>query len=161
MTSKSSGRSKGQAVKAIQPLSGETMGSAKRPGKGRPIIVFNHGYIPPDQYRTTERYGAYQDGFARSGYLTLKPDYRGHGSSEGLPSGGSRGPGYTVDVLNAVSSLQRCPDADPERVGMWGHSTGGGITLRAMVATDNIKAGVLWAGTIAAFDEICEAWSVA
>ena len=134
-----------------------TVPRGERPESGWPVIVFNHGYIPPAQYRTTERYGAYQDGFARSGYITLKPDYRGHGDSEGGRSGGSRGPGYTVDVLNAVASLQRHPDADPERVGMWGHSLGGGITLRVMVVTDEVKAGVIWAGTVATYQEIFEA----
>jgi dipeptidyl aminopeptidase/acylaminoacyl peptidase len=127
------------------------------PETGWPIIVFNHGYIPPDVYRTTERYVAYQDSFARNGYITLKPDYRGHGSSDGGSSSGNRWLDYAVDVLNAVSSLQRYPDADPERVGMWGHSMGGGITLRVMVVTDDVKAGVFWAGTVATFEETFEA----
>jgi dipeptidyl aminopeptidase/acylaminoacyl peptidase len=130
---------------------------AGRAEGGWPVIVFNHGYIPPGQYRTTERYVAYQDAFARNGYIVLKPDYRGHGNSEGDASGGSRGSGYTIDVLNAVASLQRYPGADPERVGMWGHSMGGGITLRAMVVTDDIDAGVIWAGTVATYEEIFEA----
>ncbi|MFC6802149.1 alpha/beta hydrolase family protein [Deinococcus caeni] len=52
------------------------------PQGGWPAIVFNHGYIPPAEYRTTERYVAYQDAFARAGFVTLKSDYRGHGSSE-------------------------------------------------------------------------------
>jgi dipeptidyl aminopeptidase/acylaminoacyl peptidase len=134
-----------------------TVPRGERPESGWPVIVLNHGYIPPDQYRTTERYAAYQDGFARNGYIVLKPDYRGHGESEGEPTGGSRGPEYTIDVLNAVTSLQRYPDADPERVGMWGHSMGGGITLRTMVATDDVKAGVIWAGVVATFEEIFEA----
>jgi dipeptidyl aminopeptidase/acylaminoacyl peptidase len=131
-----------------------TVPRGERPASGWPFIVFNHGYIPPAQYRTTERYVAYQDAFARNGYITLKPDYRGHGSSEGGASGGSRGPEYTIDVLNAVASLKRYPDADPERIGMWGHSLGGGIALRAMVVNDEIDAGVLWAGTVATFEEI-------
>jgi len=130
-----------------------TVPRGERPESGWPIIVFLHGYIPPDVYRTTERYVAYQDAFARNGYITLKPDYRGHGSSEGNPSGGIRGPDYTIDALNAVASLKRHPDADPERIGMWGHSMGGGITLRAMVVTDDIDAGVIWAGTVATFEE--------
>jgi dipeptidyl aminopeptidase/acylaminoacyl peptidase len=127
------------------------------PESGWPIIVFNHGYIPPDQYRTTERYVAYQDAFAGNGYIVLKPDYRGHGNSDGDASHGSRGPGYTVDVLNAVASLQRYPGADPQRVGMWGHSLGGSITLRSMVLTDDIKAGVIWAGVVATYEEVFEA----
>ena len=74
---------------------------------GWPAIVFNHGYIPPAQYRTTERYIAYTDGFSRNGYILLRPDYRGHGNSEGEASGGYGSNGYTIDVLNAVSSLKR------------------------------------------------------
>ncbi len=130
-----------------------TVPRGERPEPGWPIILLNHGYIPPSVYRTAERYVAYQDAFARNGYITFKSDYRGHGDSEGDPSGGSRGPGYTVDVLNAVASLQRHPDADPERVGMWGHSMGGGIILRAMVVSDAIDAGVIWAGTVATYEE--------
>jgi dipeptidyl aminopeptidase/acylaminoacyl peptidase len=134
-----------------------TIPRGETPDSGWPIIVFNHGYIPPDQYRTTERYVAYQDAFARNGYIVLKPDYRGHGASEGEASRPFSGPDYTVDVLNAVASLQRRPDADPERVGMWGHSMGGSITLRAMVVTDTIKAGVIWAGVVATYEELWEA----
>src|SRR3989338_3682930 len=70
-----------------------------------PAIVFNHGYIPPAQYRTTERYIAYTDGFSRNGYILLRPDYRGHGNSEGEASGGYGSNGYTIDILNAVASL--------------------------------------------------------
>jgi len=32
-------------------------------------------------------------------------------------------------VLNAVASVKRYPDADPDRIGMWGHSMGGHITF--------------------------------
>src|SRR3989344_911793 len=39
-------------------------------------IVFNHGYIPPAEYSTTERYAAYVDGFAKEGYIVFKPDFR-------------------------------------------------------------------------------------
>jgi dipeptidyl aminopeptidase/acylaminoacyl peptidase len=135
-----------------------TVPRGEKPASGWPAIVFNHGYIPPDQYRTTERYVAYVDGFARNGYIVFRSDYRGHGNSEGEPSSGHTTPDYTVDVLNAVASLKQYPDADPDRIGMWGHSMGGGITLRAMVVTKDIKAGVIWAGTTAPYSELIEAW---
>ena len=35
---------------------------------------------PARVYRTTERYVAYVDGFARNGYIVFRPDYRGHAS---------------------------------------------------------------------------------
>src|SRR5690606_20864978 len=70
------------------------------PEGGWPAIVFNHGYIPPAQYRTTERYIAYTDAFSRNGYVLFRPDYRGHGNSEGEPAGGYGSNAYTIDVLN-------------------------------------------------------------
>ena len=51
--------------------------------------------MPPDEYRTTERYVQYVDYFARSGYIVFRSDYRGHGSSEGPPEGGYGTPAYT------------------------------------------------------------------
>jgi dipeptidyl aminopeptidase/acylaminoacyl peptidase len=129
-----------------------------RPPSGWPVVIFNHGYIPPDEYRTTERYVAYVDAFARSGYIVIKSDYRGHGSSEGSPASAYGSPAYTVDVLNAVAAARRFPDADPERIGLWGHSMGGYITLRAMVVDQGIRAGVIWAGVVASYDEMFRSW---
>jgi fermentation-respiration switch protein FrsA (DUF1100 family) len=130
-----------------------TVPNGEKPKTGWPIIIFNHGYIPPTQYRTTERYVAYQDAFAAAGYITFKSDYRGHGSSEGRASGGFGNIDYTADVLNALASVKRMPEADPKRIGMWGHSMGGGVTLRAMVLTKDVKAGVIWAGTVASITD--------
>ncbi|HQE91983.1 MAG TPA: alpha/beta fold hydrolase [Anaerolineae bacterium] len=135
-----------------------TIPRGEKPATGWPIIVFNHGYIPPAQYRTTERYVAYVDGFARNGYIVIRPDYRGHGDSEGEPANAYDTPAYTIDVLNAMASAQRLPEADPDRVGMWGHSMGGTITLRAMVVRDDIKAGVIWAGVVADYPELMDRW---
>lgn len=128
------------------------------PATGWPVVIFNHGYIPPAQYRTTERYVAYVDGFARNGYIVFRSDYRGHGSSEGEASGGYGSPAYTIDVLNAVAAIKNYPAADPNRIGMWGHSMGGHITLRAMVTTADIKAGVIWAGVVASYPDLLSRW---
>jgi dipeptidyl aminopeptidase/acylaminoacyl peptidase len=125
-----------------------------KPETGWPVIIFNHGYIPPEIYQTTERYVAYVDGFARSGYIVFRPDYRGHANSEGLARGAYSRPDYVIDVLNAVSAIKIFPDADPDRIGMWGHSMGGYITLRAMVVDHDIKAGVIWAGVVAPYADM-------
>ncbi|MCS6844931.1 MAG: alpha/beta fold hydrolase [Caldilineales bacterium] len=135
-----------------------TVPRGEKPATGWPVIIFNHGYIPPAQYRTTERYVAYVDGFARSGYIVFRPDYRGHGRSEGVATGAYGSPAYVIDVLNAVASLQRFPDADPNRIGMWGHSMGGWITLRAMVVDPDIKAGVIWAGVVGSYEDLLSRW---
>jgi fermentation-respiration switch protein FrsA (DUF1100 family) len=135
-----------------------TVPQGEKPESGWPVIIFNHGYIPPAQYRTTERYVAYVDAFARNGYIVFRSDYRGHGNSEGEASSSYGSPAYTIDVLNAVAAIKRFPDADPDRIGMWGHSMGGHITLRAMVTTPDIKAGVIWAGVVTSYPDLFQRW---
>jgi dipeptidyl aminopeptidase/acylaminoacyl peptidase len=136
-----------------------TVPNGTKPKTGWPVIIFNHGYIPPAQYKTTERYVAYVDAFAKNGYIVFRPDYRGHGNSEGNAAGGYGSPGYTIDVLNAVGSIKKYQDADPNRIGMWGHSMGGQITMRAMVTTKDVKAGVIWAGVVASYPDLLANWN--
>ena len=135
-----------------------TVPNGEKPVTGWPVIIFNHGYIPPDVYVTTERYVAYVDLIARNGYIVFRSDYRGHDRSEGEARGTYSRPDYVVDVLNAVASMKRYPDADPNRIGMWGHSMGGYITLRSMVITGDIKAGVIWAGVVGSYEDLLYNW---
>src|ERR1043165_3155714 len=137
-----------------------TVPNGPTPATGWPVIVFNHGYIPPNVYRTTSRYVAYVDQIARSGYIVFKSDYRGHDRSEGAARGGYTEPDYTIDVLNAIASVKRYPDADLNRIGIWGHSMGGYISLRAMVITSNIKVGVIWGGVVAPYPDLFTRWNV-
>lgn len=127
--------------------------------EGWPAIIFNHGYIQPNQYVTTQKYVEYLNGFAKSGYVVFKSDYRGHGNSEGSATGNYFSPGYVVDVLNATSSVQKLPEVNPERIGMWGHSMGGNITMKNLVISDEIKAAVIWAGVVGSYDDILNNWS--
>jgi dipeptidyl aminopeptidase/acylaminoacyl peptidase len=133
-----------------------TVPQGEKPATGWPVIIFNHGYIPPTQYRTTEKYIAYTDAFSRNGYIVLKSDYRGHGNSEGQPDYPEYSPSYTIDVLNALSSIKKYPDADPNRIGMWGHSMGGTVTLRSLVVSGDIKAADIWAGVVGTYKDLAE-----
>lgn len=135
-----------------------TIPDGEPPEGGWPAIVFNHGYIPPNVYRTTERYVAYVDGLARSGYIVFRIDYRGHDRSEGEARGAYGDPGYTADVLNAIASIKRFPQANPEKIGLWGHSMGGFLSLRAMVISPDVKAGVIWAGVVASYPDMLTLW---
>ena len=140
------------------PAGGFPASSASRSNAGWPAIIFNHGFIPPDVYRPTERYIAYVDNFARNGFVVFRPDYRGHGDSEGQPSGAYFSPGYTVDVLNAFSSVAKRSDVNPKRIGMWGHSMGGTILQRSMVINPDIKAGVIWGGVVGTYEDMFKFW---
>lgn len=135
-----------------------TVPNGQVPVGGFPVIIFNHGYIPPDQYKTTERYIAYTDAFSRNGYIVFRSDYRGHGNSEGVAPGGYGSNAYSIDILNAVASMKKYKDANPEKIGMWGHSMGGHVTLRNMVASKDVKAGVIWAGVVASYPDLLSKW---
>jgi dipeptidyl aminopeptidase/acylaminoacyl peptidase len=126
------------------------------PETGFKAIVFNHGYIPPDTYRTTARYTAYVDYLARAGFVVFKIDYRGHGDSEGEASGSYFSPGYTIDAIAALKSLQTLDVVDPDGIGMWGHSMAGNLVLRAMLIEPEVKAGVIWAGAVYSYDDFAE-----
>lgn len=136
-----------------------TVPTGTKPQNGWPVVVFNHGYIPPDVYRTTERYLAYVEAFARDGYIVFKPDYRGNGFSEGKPEGAYYSPAYAIDVLNALASVKRYKDANPRKIGMWGHSMGGNITLRNLVVhPTDVKAAVIWGGVVGSYDDLINNW---
>ena len=135
-----------------------TVPRGEKPESGWPVVIFNHGYIPPAQYRTTERYVAYVDSLARSGYVVYRIDYRGHDQSEGEASGAYSSPGYTADVMNAAAALGNYPLVDAQNIGMWGHSMGGYLTLRAMVLSPSVKAGVIWAGVVASYPDLINNW---
>ncbi|MFQ6059036.1 MAG: alpha/beta hydrolase family protein, partial [Anaerolineae bacterium] len=116
----------------------------------------NHGYIPPSRYWSGADTWRAADYLARHGYLTIAPDFRGWGGSD-------RGhnffrSGLVIDVLNLISSLPSLPQADPERVGMWGHSMGGGVTTKAIVIDPRIKAAVLYAPVSADDTVVMRRW---
>ncbi len=123
------------------------------PAGGFKAIVFNHGYIPPASYRTTERYVAYVASLASHGFVVFKIDMRGHGNSEGEPTGTYFSPDYTIDAIAALKSLQKLDFVDPQGIGMWGHSMAGNLVLRAMLVEPDIKAGVIWAGAVYSYDD--------
>lgn len=114
-----------------------------------PVIILNHGYISRDRYwagADTWRAAAF---FNRRGYLTIAPDFRSWGGSD--TGNNFFRTGAVIDTLNLVSSLPSIPQADADRVGMWGHSMGGGITTKVIAIDPRLKAAVLYA-PLSAYD---------
>lgn len=119
-----------------------------------PAIVFVHGYIAPNVYKTTERYGDYVNYLARNGYVVFKIDLRGNGSSEGVPTGAYYSGDYVIDTLNAYAALTNADFVDPQKIGLWGHSMAGNVVFRAMIAKQTIPAVVVWAGAGYTYDDL-------
>lgn len=129
------------------------------PQGGFPVLILNHGLMHPATYYPGRGSKREQDFFARRGYVTIHPDYRGYGPYQekyacpptlSYTSGGCRHDfyqGYTEDVLNLIDALKRLNSEllNAGRIGVWGHSMGGGIAARLAVLSPDIKALVLFA----------------
>jgi dienelactone hydrolase len=136
-----------------------TVPLGEKPKAGFPAVVFVHGYIPPDQYSTTGSYPTYQARLARAGFVTYKPDLRGHDESEGEPVSAHFSEKYVVDTLNALAYLKEHKDVDPGRLGYWGHSNGGEIGLRVAVVSNDIQAYSFWAGVVGSYEDMLETYN--
>ena len=130
-----------------------TVPNEEAPKEGYPAIIFNHGYIPPSQYATTQKYISYVDNLARNGFVVFKIDLRGHGESGGIPNGTYFSNGYTIDAIHALRSLQKLDYVNGESIGMWGHSMAGNLVLRAALVEEDIKAAVIWAGAVYSYED--------
>jgi uncharacterized protein len=130
-----------------------------KPANGFPAIVFVHGYIAPSQYVTTENYKGYQANLANAGFVTFKPDLRGHGKSEGEAVSAHFSEKYVIDILYAIEYLKNYKDVDKNRIGYWGHSNGGEIGLRVAVVSKDIKAYSFWAGVVGSYVDMFETYN--
>jgi len=98
-----------------------------------PVIVMNHGFFSRAVYASGDGTDRAAEFLNRHGYLTLSSDYRSWGDSDvGYSLFYS---GLVIDVINLLDAIPTIPQADPERIGMWGHSMGGGVTLKVLTIT--------------------------
>lgn len=135
-----------------------TVPKTKKPPSGYPVIIFNHGYQIPRLYTPEGNYIPHMDALAKEGYVIFKPDFRGNGKSKGTPGSSYFSSNYAIDVLNAITSIKKYPNVNPEKIGMWGHSMGGQISLRVSEVSNDIKAVVIWGGVVGSFSDIIYNW---
>lgn len=132
-----------------------------------PVVLVLHGYIDPDEYNTLTYTTHYADSLAAEGFFVLHPNYRNYPPSESGPN--LFRVGYAVDVMNLIALVQAqaglpgpLERADPSAIGLFGHSMGGGISLRTIAANAPVDAAVLYgsmnADELLNFEKIYE-WS--
>jgi dipeptidyl aminopeptidase/acylaminoacyl peptidase len=136
-------------------------GTMQVPAEGRapfPVIVMNHGYFNREEYHSgdgTDRAAEYLN---RHGYLTLSSDYRSWGGSEIGPS--LYYSGLARDVVNLIDGVASIPDADAGRIGIWGHSMGGGVTMKVLMLRTPVRAAVLYSTVSADDADILARWGL-
>lgn len=121
-----------------------------------PVIVMNHGFFSRSVYNSGDGTDRAAEFLNRYGYLTVSSDYRSWGDSE---TGESLFySGLAIDVINLMNAIPSIPQADPDRIGMWGHSMGGGVTLKILTIDSRVKAAVIYSSVSADFGDIIGRW---
>lgn len=126
-------------------------------GEGRfPVIVMNHGFYPRSDYSSGDGSQRAAEYLAQHGYITISSDYRTWGGSDfGISFFHT---GLVTDVMNLLASLDSIPQAGTSRIGMWGHSMGGGITTKILTLDSPVKAAVLYAPNSADDADLIARW---
>jgi dipeptidyl aminopeptidase/acylaminoacyl peptidase len=129
-----------------------------------PVIVMNHGFFARSVYHSgdgTDRASPYM---AEHGYITLAPDYRSWGASDVGTSFFYSG--LVIDVINLIRAIPSIPQADPSRVGLWGHSMGGGVTTKVLTVLSGqntktkVRAAVLYSSVSSDDADIIARWGM-
>jgi dipeptidyl aminopeptidase/acylaminoacyl peptidase len=120
------------------------------PGKRYPLLVKVHGGPASSHYPIFPAGDAsYDAALAHLGYFIFKPNPRGsYGQGERFTRANVKDFGYgdLRDILSGLDAVERQAPIDPERVGIFGWSYGGYMTMWALTQTDRFKAAVSGAG---------------
>jgi dienelactone hydrolase len=121
-----------------------------------PVVVMNHGFFSRTVYQSGDGTDRAAEFLNRRGYLTLSSDYRSWGGSDTAES--LFYSGLVIDVINLMNAIPSIPQADPGRIGMWGHSMGGGVTLKVLTVDPRVKAAVLYSPVSGDFADLIARW---
>lgn len=105
-------------------------------GENRPVVVMAHGFggtkdsgLEPFARR-----------FAAAGFDVVAFDYRGFGTSGGVPRQSLSVRRQTEDYHAAIAAAKKLPGVDTNRIALWGASFSGRHVLRVAAERDDIGA---------------------
>ncbi|MBE2222752.1 MAG: alpha/beta fold hydrolase [Anaerolineae bacterium] len=114
-----------------------------------PVVLVLHGFVEPDEYDVEAYTMPYADELAKDGFLVIHPNYRNYPPSDNGDN--LFRAGYAIDVLNLIDIIKTqagqpgpLQNADPNRIFLFGHSMGGGIALRVLTVSQDVRAAALY-----------------
>ena len=120
------------------------------PGRRYPLVVIVHGGPAYANYPAfPSGPDAYDAVLSSQGYFVLEPNPRGsYGQGEAFTQGNVKdfGGGDLRDILAGIDTAERTAPIDDKRVGIYGHSYGGYMTMWAVTQTNRFHAAVSGAG---------------
>jgi len=122
--------------------------------KKYPVIVMVRGYAEKEGYYSG--FGSFRvaDELAKEGYLTVSTDFSGYGESDEESEDMLEARfAKAVAVLDLLESVKGLDYVAEERVGIWGHSNGGQITISVLEISGKRFPTVLWAPVTKGFPE--------
>jgi len=119
-----------------------------------PVVVMLRGYADDEIYFTGLGTRKAAGVFAENGFITLAPDFLGFGGSDSssadfLEARFER----PATVLNLLASIDNLPQANADKIFLWGHSNGGQIALSVLEITQKSIPTTLWAPVTKGFPE--------
>lgn len=108
-----------------------------------PAVLFCHG-LAGHRIGTHRMYVSLSENLSRVGIVSLRFDFRGQGDSEGNFAEMTL-EGEVSDALEALNYLKSLPFVDSKRIGIFGRSFGGAISILAAHRLGDVKSIALWA----------------
>jgi len=121
-----------------------------KPGDKRPAIIFMHGGPIRQMLLGWHMRGYYHNAYAlnqylaHKGYVVLSVNFRsgiGYGYAfRTAPNQGPQGASEYQDIVAAGLYLQKRPEVDPHKIGLWGGSYGGYLTALGLARDSELFA---------------------
>lgn len=103
-----------------------------------PVIVLVHGLSAVKEMHLAD----YAEVFSRAGLNVLAYDHRNFGASDGAPRQDIDPIAQARDLRHAITYATEREEVDPDRVGIWGSSHGGGLVLSVAAVDHRVRAVV-------------------
>lgn len=119
-----------------------------------PVAILIRGWVDEEVYQTGMGTKKMADFLAENGFLALAPDLLGYGGSDSAFNDILLTRFFRpVTIISLIESLNSLPQAEADKLVIWGHSNGGQIALSVLEITGEEIPASLWAPVAAGFPE--------